>query len=159
MSDQVSLVCYEDQEIYLLGSDGMSDTGELSAYDCDFFSSLKEHLTLISPMTEPSLIALHGVLTSARSIPAEIPDVSVWIILQDSNDLDDGCVIEASPEGGPDVIAKEIEALLENQDCPVDNLTIDDIFLLYGYELNLGYGVNEEEIDDERLKECKYMVE
>ena len=157
MGNAMSMKHCENDMVYLLGVDGMSEVGELACYD--FFSGLKEHLTLISPDSEPGLMALHGVLTSAKFIPGEIPDVSVWIVLQNPDNEDEGCLIEASAEGGPDVIAKEIENLLESIDCPVDNIDIDDVFLLYGYELNLGYGVNEDEIDDERLKECKQMTE
>lgn len=147
---------YENDEVYLLGVDSMSDTGELAAYD--FFIGLKEHLSIIAPDTEPGLVALHGMLTSAKFIPGEIPDVKVWIILQNPSNKEEGCVIEASADGGVDMVAEEIEILLNGPKCPVDNITIDNVFLLYGYELNLGYGINEDEIDDDKLKICKEVV-
>lgn len=141
----------EGKNVFITGTDGMSDTGDITIYE--EFEDLNEHLKLLSPVSETAIITLHGIITSAEYIPAEIGR-HVYIIVQDPEDKEMGCIFETECNGDVDALSGLVSSIIITEiDTPYTGLTIDNISIVYGYELNLGYSVHEDEIDEEALEE------
>jgi len=144
------------QEIFVAGYDGDQEVGELAMFDsvCD----LNEHLSNMNPVSETNLTVVHGILTSAEYIP-EGPGRGVYVIVVDPLDKDNGCIYEFT-NGDPDDLADLIEgSILKNKHSELGSLTIDNIFILYGYEVSMCYAVNEDEVDDEIIETSQKIAD
>lgn len=132
-------------EIFIAGYDGDQEVGEL--FMCDSLSDLNDHLSIMNPISEANLTVVHGILTSAEYIPEDIGR-GVYVIVVDPNDDGSGCIFEFT-SANPDGLAELIEENLSEPHCELSSgLTIDNIFILYGYEANMCYAVSEDEVDE-----------
>lgn len=147
---------YEGESVFVIGADALKDTGELAVYES--FTDLNEHLEMLSPSSEPDILVLHGVLTSANYIPGEIGR-HIYILVQDPEDRECGCIYETDCRGDIDLLSTVVLDTIAGDDCLYDNVTIGDVFILYGYELNTGYSVHEDEIDEEVIETCQNIAE
>lgn len=142
-----------NRDVFIIGTDGMDGTGDITIYE--EFEDLNEHLKLTNPISETDIIVLHGIITSAKYIPADIGRY-VYIIVQDPEDGGSGCIYETECNGDVDALSMFISDIVTApSNVPYINLTIDNIFIVYGYGLNLGYSIHEDEIDEEALEECQ----
>lgn len=82
-----------------------------------------------------SIRVFHGVLTPATIIPKDFIDENPYIIVEDPTEVASAMVIETNADVSKE-LADDIEKLF-HQDAreEVDNAEIDDMFILYGYEL------------------------
>lgn len=147
---------YEGKSVFVVGTDALKDTGELAVYES--FTDLNEHLKMLSPSSEPDILVLHGVLTSANYIPGEIGR-HIYVLVQDPQDREAGCIYETECSRDINLLSEVISDTVAGNDCPCDNVTIDNVFILYGYELNTGYSVHEDEIDEEVIETCQNITE
>jgi len=133
------------REVFIVGVDGeQEEDGEISCFES--LSELNDHLSGLSPVSEDNLIVLHGVLAPAEYIP---PDVGrgAFVVVADPADDIGGSILNLE-DSNIENLASTIEKLLSHL-SPYDGLEIDNVFVLYGYELNLGFCVREDEIDEE----------
>ena len=145
---------YLNKPVFLVGNDGTREMGELTV--CESFEELNDHLKLRSPASDPNIFILHGIIFSAKYIPGEI-EGEVYIVIQNPADDEMGCIYETLCECDAGVISRLVMDKIEPKDgldFSFENVTIDNIFLMYGYELDPGYSVSEEELDDESLHAC-----
>lgn len=140
--------------VYVVGVDGARNTGDIEI--CESFQELNDYLCTLNTVIETDILVLHGVITSAKYIPAEIGK-HVYIIVQDPEDKACGCIYETDYPDSDDLVAL-ITGLVKAGDDHYKMVDIDDIFVLYGYELNTGYVVDAEELDEEVYEECKAVA-
>jgi len=139
------------KEVYLVGVDHtVCDSGELAAFDS--LADLLEHLRYKSPSIASDIRVVHGVLTSARSIPGDLGGRTVFLVVCDSDVPKHGVLLDSDAET-PSDLAKEIELVMENPEV-IEIINIDDIFILYGYEINTCLAVDEDDFDEDMIKEC-----
>lgn len=147
---------YEGKSVFVIGVDALQDAGELAVYES--FTELNEHLKMLSPSSDPDILVLHGVLTSASYIPGEIGR-HIYVLVQDPADKEAGCIYETECHKDINLLSSVVSDTIAGNDCPCDNVTIDDVFILYGYELNTGYSAPEDEIDEEVIEICQNIAE
>ncbi len=104
---------------------------------------------------------LHGTLTYAKSIPIEVDDnVDIFLVIPNANAELDSFIIQCKDltylqKVVISIIGQEVEVETENFDELVDDImsielqSIDDLYILYGYELELKYSFEDDYIDEE----------
>jgi len=144
----------EKKGVYVVGIDGARGTGDIEA--CESFEELNAHLKTLSTSTETDLMVLHGIITSARYIPAEVGR-NVYIIVQDPDDPGSGCIYETDYPDSDDLVAliTEIVTLGDEHYKLID---IDNVYVMYGYEVSTGFSVDEGELDEELFEQCEEVV-
>ena len=154
----ISLNAITGDECFIAGPDGEVDSGELTAYES--IDELLLYLKQTNPITEQNLLVIHGALTEATALPEDFKDRSnnIYIIVTDPGDIEAGAIWHSECGGDVDALAAEIEHLINNKK-PYDKLGIEDVFIMYGYELELGLCVNEDDVDEEIITGCKEIAE
>lgn len=95
-------------EVYVVGADSaVSAGGELTV--CGSFESLLEYLKTKSVSINADLRVIHGVLTSARSIPSDFKNRQAFILLKDPESSDHGILLDSDAENSCSELASEIE--------------------------------------------------
>jgi hypothetical protein len=148
---------YEGETIFLIGIDGMKDTGPLSIHQN--IVELNAHLSTMSPISDMDILVLHGVLTSAKCLPSEVGRF-VYVVVQDPDDREAGCIYEMDRLDS-DELSEFVTEIINGEDASqyYKDLDIDNVFIFYGYELNVSYFMRNDEIDDEALEECQIVGE
>jgi hypothetical protein len=104
--------------------------------------------------TDLPLRVVNGILTTARNIPNDLFGKNPWLVVVNPLDPDIGYLIELYVDNSDDV-AEAIERIIDEGRGLMD---IDDIFILYGYELNICLAVNEDELDEDSIETCKKIA-
>lgn len=144
---------YLYKEVYVAGPDStVTTSGELTI--CGSFEALLNHLKTKSVIINSDLRVLHGVLTSAKTIPKDFNHRQPFILLKDPDSNDRGIMLDADAENDCNELASEIERLLENGEVASFFFEMDDIYILYGYELSITLSVDEDELDEEIIEDC-----
>lgn len=128
---------------------------------CDDLPDLFEYLKLLPPAEFYDTITLHGVLTKAESIPADLMGRECFVIVMDPKSGSigvghKGAVIESDAGDYVDILAEEIE---EGVQKAHGSIGIDDMYILYGYRAELGLCINEDSLDEENIEVCKRVSE
>lgn len=146
---------YIGEEVFVVAPDesSMDDDSATEFYATDDFMEFVENLQGKGE-TDLPLRAVNGVLTKAESIPNDLKGKTPWLIVVNPLDEDMGYLVELYVDGSGDV-ADAIERTINEGNGVVD---IDDIYILYGYELNICLAVNEDELDEESIEECKSVA-
>jgi hypothetical protein len=145
-------------EVYIVGADStVSDWGELTV--CGSFEDLLEYLKTKSVGISSDLRVIHGVLTSAKTIPSEFKSRQPFILVQDPESSDHGILLDSDSEDDCNELASEIERLMESGEVASFFVEIDHIYILYGYELNLTLSVDEDDLDEDIIADCIEVAE
>ena len=121
---------------------------------------LHDYLICLEPNDNPDTKVIHGVITEAKYIPGDIKNQKCFLMVLepgctiDSLDLE-GIIIESDSGGDSDVLADEIEDLIEN---PVNLMcvpNIEEIYIIYGYTMEIGLCVNMDTVDEECVDTCE----
>ena len=145
-------------EIYLVGVDNtVSPCGDLTV--CATFEDLLSHLKTKNASIDSDLRILHGVLTSAQSIPSDLKGRQPFIILKDPNVHDQGILLDSAADDDCKELAAEIERMLESEEVASFFFEIDHVYVLYGYELSLTLAADEDELDEEIISACLEIAE
>jgi hypothetical protein len=140
-------------EIFLVGTDStVTTTGELTV--CESFEELLVYLRTKNISVNSDLRILHGVLTSAKTIPKDLMGRQPFIILKDPDSKDHGILLDSSADDNYTELATEIEEALESEEVASFFFEIDDVYVLYGYELSLALAVDEDDIDEAIISDC-----
>ena len=127
---------------------------------------LVEYLKRLTPSLDYDTVVLHGILTKASSIPKNLRGKKAYIILDDIYSADQALVLEAGVQSDKE-LAEKINAIIDGNDnhllpLPWRNYTIDtdidDVYILYGYEVSIVLSLDEEELDDEIIDTCKKIA-
>jgi hypothetical protein len=150
------------KEVFVVGTDGDVETGDIDVFDT--VEELNEHLSRLNPIAESNITVIHGILTSAEYIPDDIGH-GAFVIALDPGDPDTGAIFEVM-ETDPSKLADIVEDLVTNEGGSIytaanelGTVTIEDVFIIYGYELTLGYSVSEDEVDEGIIEECKEIAD
>jgi len=145
---------YIGHEIFIVGVDGDLEQGEIACFYS--LAELNAHLSDLSPVSENNLIVAHGVLTQAEFIPQDVGR-GAFIVVADPSDAAGGFILTVE-DCHIERIASMIENLFEDLDGPYDELAIDNVFVMYGYELDLRFCINEDGVDEEMLDSCEEVA-
>lgn len=141
------------KEVFVVGIDHITaSSGELAVYRS--FEDLINYLSTKSIAVNSDLRALHGVLTSGKAIPQDFCGRQAFILIVDPESDNHGILIDSDSEDDCKGLAAEIEKLLANEEIAANFVEIDNVYILYGYEMNITLSVNEEDIDEDMMGSC-----
>lgn len=146
---------YIGKSVFIVGYDGDVEIGDIDAFET--IEALNEHLSSLSPISETNLTVLHGILTSSECIPEDI-GLGVYLVVTESEEVDTGCVFEVS-SGMQESLTELIEEVLSGDKDGFVDTAIDNVFVLYGYEMSMCYAVNKDQIDDKTLEESQEIAD
>jgi hypothetical protein len=146
------------KEVFVVCGDEDEDRGEI--FITNNWDDLLTHMKTLSPGIDSSTRVFHGIIYSAEFLPNSFNKENVYVIFQDPEDDQQGFVTEADTSSVSGV-ADDIASLVEGQAMNVfdADLTIDNVFLLYGYQLQTCMAVDEDEIDDQIIEACEEIVD
>jgi hypothetical protein len=143
---------YLYKEVYVVGTDNMvSASGELVV--CSSFEKLLDHLKTKNISINSDLRVIHGVLTSARSIPKDFKNKQPFIMLKDPDKENYGVLLDADGDSC-DELGEEIEMTLASEDTAAFFFEIEHVYILYGYEMSLVMSVDEDDLDEDAIECC-----
>ena len=129
----------------------------------DCVEDLHEHLTILFPEDNEELKVIHGVITKAVSIPGNIKNQKCFIMV-----LEPGCfveslelectIIESDSGGDSDILADEVEDVINNNMNLMFMPDIEDTFIIYGYTMEVGLCVNMDSADEECIDACEKVA-
>lgn len=141
-------------EVYVVGPDSVvSDGGELTI--CSSFEDLLTYLKTKNVSINSDLRVLHGVLTSAKSIPKTFKNRQPFLLLEDPEKDGNGIMLDPDVDNDCNELASEIERVLQgSEEVASFFFEIDHVYILYGYELSLTLSVDEDDLDEDTIKDC-----
>jgi len=146
------------KEAFIVCGDEDEDSGEI--FITDNWDDLTTYMKTLSPGVDSSARVFHGIIYPAEFLPTSFNKETVYLVYQNPDDEQEGFVSEADTEsvGG---VAEDIASIIEGGGLNVFNseLNIDDIYLLYGYQLQTCMSVDEDELDDQIIEACSEIVE
>ncbi len=124
-----------------------------------------DYLKNLEPEDHFETKVLHGVFAPADVLPSSMDDNDCFLMV-----FTPGCgieniglrgnVFETDCACNPSYLAKEIEDLINDNDKQLLYAPdIEDVYVLYGYEVDLGLCINEDTLDEEKADSCKRVVE
>ena len=144
-------------EVYVIGTDStVSAGGELTI--CSSFEDLLAHLKTKNISINSDLRVLHGVLTSARSIPKDFKDKQPFLLVKDPEKEDHGVLLDADADSCEE-LADGIEMALSSEVIASFFVEIEHVYILYGYELSLAMSVDEDDLDEDTITSCLEVAE
>lgn len=133
----------------MVGTDYItSSAGELGIYKS--FEDLVEYLATKTANINSDIRVLHGVLTSATTIPQDFCGRQAYILVSTKDGY--GITMDSDSDNDCVELASEIEKLLSEEETELHS--IEDVFILYGYEINVILSVDEGDVDEEMMKMC-----
>lgn len=143
-----------NREVYLLFDDHTSDVGDpveiQVALSWDDLTSSMTSLNFEDE--EANFKILHGVIVGAKALPPKLYNCDVFVIFVDPEDGSQGVVVDMSMydlDGLADGITRVVTS--EEINKPFE-ITIDNTFILYGYELSSNITVDDDSIDEEAIE-------
>ncbi len=148
---------YIGKEVYLVVGSEDEETSDISVFDT--WGDLVEHLKTLTPTSEPETRVFHGVLTSGEIIPSSFRGKSAYVICFDPYEDSKGCIAESGSEC-PEGLAEEISNVMKLGGPLSDMKTdIDDVYVLYGYQLDTCLSINDDDLDEEVIATCKEIAD
>jgi hypothetical protein len=144
------------KEIFIICGDEDQDIGEI--FVTDNWDDLDVHLKGLSPDVHSGTRVFHGVCTSAEFLPDDMYGKAAFVVCQDPDDPERGCIVEASCDTS-DELASDIAQTMEYGSLHLFDgvLGIEDIFVLYGYQLETCICCDEDELDEEVIEACEMI--
>lgn len=147
------------QEVFVVGVDHITSSfGELTV--CKSFEEMVDYLRGKTVGVSSDLRVLHGVLTSSKAIPNDFCGRQAYILLTDperegfAEGDSYGSFLDSTSDDSCEELADEIEKILASEEIAVSFLEIDNVYILYGYELNIILSVDEDEVDEDLISQC-----
>lgn len=147
-----------DEEVFVTVVEENGDEYSVEAFDS--VEDMNKSLNGMHPELSDEIKAYHGVLTSAKYIPKNInKKITARIIVTNPRDESES-IVYGDEEDDVEELAESIETLItDNLQSPYEDITIDEVSILYGYELDLGFNVDLDSLDEESSDKCKKLVE
>ncbi len=146
------------EEVYIVGVDTtITPSGELVV--CSSYEQLLDHLKTKNISICSDLRVIHGVLTSAKSIPKNLENQQAFIVIIDQENYSHGVILDSESDDNHEELAYEVRSMLKGNKIANFFFEMEQIFILYGYELNIVMSVDEDDIDvGDVLNVCKNMA-
>lgn len=149
---------FNGQEVYIIIGDEDEDVSDI--FVTESWEDLVAELATKTPDVDSDVRVFHGVLHSAEFLPNSFHGKSAFVVIQDPSDLTRGCLVESCSDS-PEEVAADLTNVIDmgGGGAFTDLIDIDDIFLLYGYQMNLCITVSEEEVDEEIISAGEMIVD
>ena len=122
-----------------------------------FVVEIVDHLLEYSVADHSDHIVIHGSLCKLHTIPAEIPaGVTPYIIVMDEQQVIGGILVLPTDSSAKDIATIVQYLVVGADDCC--SIPIDQLYVLYGYEVEMKLTVDEEAADEELLSRCEEVV-
>lgn len=147
------------EEVYIAGVDtAITPSGELVV--CSSYEQLLSYLKTKNISICSDLRVIHGILTSAISIPRDLKNQQVFIVVIDQENHSHGVMLDSESDDDYKKLAYEIRSLLKGNESVKFLYGIDQIFILYGYELSIVMSVDEDDIETgDTIETCKSIAD
>lgn len=147
---------YINREIFIVSGDDDEEISDI--FIAENRIELDEHLASLNPATDGDIRVFHGIITYAEYLPTSFHNKSVYIVVESNDQPGQGCVVEGGET--PEEVAREIESIIiSSSPMTYGNLSIDDIYILYGYQIGLGIAIDEEDLDEEKILSCEIIAD
>jgi hypothetical protein len=146
-------------EVYVIV---VEDGEEGDVFVSESLSEINAQLENASPITGEDLTVVHGILTSAKFLPPDdVFGVSMLVFVV--NPSDHRLMTKYAEEESVEHVAEEVERALSGNawSTPYSDkeVGIEHVVILYGYELETGYSVRMESLDEEKIQKCGRLTE
>ena len=146
-------------EIYVVAEDE-ANLAEIETFDN--YEDAVEYLTLLNPEDNPTTKVYHGVMMPGSILPSDIKEgvncfvMALELFYKRNVAIMKGYVYESDCEGDVGLLAKDIEDMINTNEYTLSmRTTIDDVFVLYGYELELCLSINPDSVkNDGVIEKC-----
>lgn len=146
------------EEVYVVGVDHtVTPLGELKIFDK--YERLLSHLKTKNVSVCSDVRVVHGVLTSAKSIPKDLRNKQAFILLFDPRSESQGILFDSDADDNYQELATEIQKLLVSEEAASFFFEIDDVYILYGYELGVVMSTDEDDLDEEIISICREIAD
>ena len=127
---------------------------EITSYVVEVVDRLMDH-TLVDAAEH---IVINGVLCSPEALPTTIiAGVTPYILVMDEQQVLGG-ILELPAYIPPEGIAKSITELVNGDDAHL-GIPIEQLYIIYGYELEMKLTIDEDDADDEVLDRCREVAD
>lgn len=148
---------YRNKEVFIVYNEEDYTEGLLlKMYITSELMELIDHINKLTPSLDFDVKILHGILTSASVLPKNLRGRTAFILAESDNILNRVLISESVAQSDED-LATDIDSLLVHNGF-VNALNIENIYILYGYEISIMLSLNEEEIDEEIIDTCQKIV-
>ncbi len=144
---------YIGKEVFVVGLDGDLESGDIEITES--LSTLNIRLSIMNPAAESNITVVHGILTAADYIPDNIGR-GAYVIALRPLDISTGAIFELN-NNSPQGLANLVENVVNDSEIS-DDMDIENVFILYGYELRLGYSIREDEVDEQLIEDCQEVA-
>jgi hypothetical protein len=151
-----SISQYIGKEVFLVVGSEDDDIGDINVLEN--WGDLVEFLKKLTPTVDPETRVFHGILTPGEFIPSSFHGKSAFIICIEPYADSKGNVIESTGES-PMGLAEEIVNIM-SIGGPVSGMkiNIEDIYVLYGYQLETCLSVDDDDVDEEIIAVCSEIA-
>lgn len=144
---------FAGEEVYIIGTEDVNNSWDV----VQVFTTVEEAQDVIDNMTAQEKrdnLLLYGILETADILPSDLRNNNVFIIVLEKDD-DYGIVSEANVVNSSD-LASQIQDYLTPSPTDIIQPTIEDVFVLYGMELQLDQNekIESDLIDEDVMDEC-----
>jgi hypothetical protein len=152
----MKLTDFKCKEVYIVAGDEDQDSSPI--FLTTIFEDLMTFLKSLTPTINSTSRVFHGVITPAQFLPTSLYGKSAFMVCQDPSNIGNGCVVEIGSDCVED-IAQNITNILScsGETLFSQEIGIDDIFILYGYELQTCISIDEDDVDEEVMELCKII--
>jgi hypothetical protein len=141
------LHAFSDEIVFILCASGTYDDNGMMEVFRDI-EELNRKLVEYSEEELEDYRVLHGLLASVKVIPKDFCGLFPYLVVEDLMEPGQGTVVESDADVPQELTVQIEKALSKVSDSDPDvEYTIDDIFVLYGYELTLTQTANLQEQD------------
>ena len=143
------------KEIFIVTGSEDEESEEIKVFAT--WKNLILHLNNMNAAIDSDTRVFHGILSPAEVLPSSFKGKSIFVVCLDPTDKTrtKGCLVESVSDTPAD-LGEEIESVISmGESSHAQSIDIDDIYILYGYQLEVCLSINEEEIDEEILHTCK----
>jgi hypothetical protein len=143
-------------EVFVVAEDE-GNYGEIDIHD-DFIT-MQEYLSLLNPDEHNTTKAYHGILMPAHILPPDLKGIRCFILALEMRYRGhvpylNGYIYESDCEGDVDMLATDVEQVVRNNEFTAAmRVTIDDVFVLYGHELEVCLAINPDSVDGDGVVE------
>jgi len=148
------------QEVFVIASDEQSHNAADTSREfhiCDSIEDLREKMKDLEVQDVDELRVVHGVLTHAAALPPDLKDRTAFVLVASPLDDEDGFMVESGDT--LEHVEESVRELIEHGIGYCYDLEIEQIFVVYGYELTIVLSINDDDIDEETLDSCHQVAD
>jgi len=137
------LIAYLHKEIFLITTN-TNLTAESNEDPLEIFTDVVDANLYLQEKEDDEiekLVAYHGILARAHTIPEWIGNAPPFLVIEDIGSRGTGIIVETNART-PEEVSEEVQKVFKDRDLASFGFTIDDIFVLYGYEVTIAYCVD-----------------